>query len=94
MSIKREEMMLFREEYLRDSASRGSWENDAEAIKIAVLMANNNGFTTYQTFPTNYEEHIFNLIIDYLTKLFGDSSVTFVLEEETGKRNIVIDWTL
>jgi hypothetical protein len=89
-------MLSFREEYLADLNSRSSWESEAEAIKIAVLMANNNGFTVYKSFFTNYEEHTFQLILGYLNNIFSDSSVTSVtshLEEETGRRSIVVDWS-
>ena len=92
MSITRANMLESREEYLRDANNRGSWENEAETIKIAVLMANNNGFTKYQSLATNYEELRFNLIFSYLTRLFVDSSVTSMIEEETGKMSIIVDW--
>jgi len=91
--VSRADMLALRSEYLSDSTARDSWENDAEAIKISVLIANNNGFTIYKSLPTIYEESRFNLIIGYLTNLFSDSSVTSVVEEETGKKSIVIDWT-
>ena len=93
MSITRADMLVLRRECLKDAAARDSWENDAEAIKIAVLIANNNGFTTYKSLSTNYEELRFNLIFSYLTRFFVDSSINFELEEETGKRSIVIDWS-
>ena len=93
MSITRADMLVLREECLKNAAARDSWENDAEAIKIAVLIANNNGFTTYKSLSTNYEELRFNLIFSYLTCFFVDSSINFELEEETGKRSIVIDWS-
>ena len=93
MSITRANMLTFREECLRELNSRNSVENEAGAIKIAILMANNNGFTKYQSLPTNYDEHIFQLIVSYLANIFVDSSVTFLLEEETGKRTVVVDWS-
>jgi hypothetical protein len=94
MSITRSDMQAYRLEYLKDVSLRDSWENDAEVIKIAVLMSNNNGFTVYKSLPMKYEESRFNLIIEYLTNLFVDSSVTFMVEEETGKKTIVVDWSL
>jgi hypothetical protein len=93
MSITRANMQVLRAEYLKDATNRGSWENEAEAIKIAVLMANNNGFTVYKSLPTVYEELRFNLIFSYLTNVFVDSPVSVITEEETGKRSVIVDWS-
>ena len=93
MIVSRADMLVLRSEYLSDSTARDSMENDAEAIKISVLIANNNGFTIYKSLPTIYEESRFNFIIGYLTNLFADSSVTAIVEEDTGKKSILIDWS-
>lgn len=93
MSITRANMQALRAEYFKDATDRGSWENEAEAIKIAVLMANNNGFTVYKSLPTIYEELTYNLIFSYLTNIFVDSSVSVITEEETGKRSVIVDWS-
>jgi len=92
MSITRADLIAFRTEYVNDVANRGSCENDVIAIKISVLIANNSGFTVYKSLPTIYEESRLNTIINSLTNLFEDSSVTYYTEEETGKTTIVVDW--
>jgi len=92
MPITRADLQGLRLQYLNDATNRGSLENDVELIKISALIANNAGFTVYKSFPTDYEESVLHSMVHQLSSFFEDSSVTSIVEGETGKATITIDW--
>ena len=93
MPITRADLQGLRLQYLNDASNRGSLENDVELIKISALIANNAGFTVYKSFPTDYEESVLHSMVHQLSSFFEDSSVTSIVEGETGKATITVDWT-
>ena len=93
MQISITRLRLLRDEYATDALKRWSLENDVEFIKISALMANNAGFTVYNSFPTIYEETQLQNMVANLRTLFIDSLVT-TNSSENGKTFFTIDWSL